>query len=531
VIERIDGAITWSTRRPLLVAPTGSGKTVIAVAIIRSAIERNEQFLVFVHRRELVQQTVRKLYDQDIDAGIIQAGVTPRPEQPVQVASVQTLWARAYRGSRMEKPPADLVVVDEAHHVRARTWIGILDSYQDATIIGMTATPCRGDGRGLGDVFEELVECPQIEDLIGLGHLVRTKVYAPSTPDLTGVRVERGDYVESQLAERMDQAKLVGGIVEHWHRLAERRKRVVFATGVAHSIHIRDEFLRSCVLAEHIDGTTPTEERDAILARLSRGEVDVVTNCMVLTEGWDQPDVSCIVLARPTKHMGLYRQMIGRVRRPAPGKDHALVLDHAGATWQHGLVEEPVVWALDQDTRAENPVQTARNQHTALRLTTCPECHAVRTSGKPCPACGWQPQIRPRAVEVADGDLALVGGKGKRWSPEERIQFHSELAWIASKRGYQSGWISHKYREKFGTWPRSRYALPKEPSPATLAWVRSRQIATPRLGREARDGQHDRTRHRALAGDPATARDRYALPRQPIWPMLAVRRDGSLPVG
>jgi superfamily II DNA or RNA helicase len=219
----------------------------------------------------------------------------------------------------------------------------------------MTATPCRGDGRGLGSVFEEIVECPQIETLIELGFLVRTKVYAPSTPDLTGVRVERGDYVESQLAERMDKAKLVGDIVEHWHRLAAGRKTVVFATGVAHSIHIRDEFRRSGVLAEHIHGKTPVEERDAILARLSRGEVDVVCNCAVLCEGWDQPDVSCIVLARPTKHMGLYRQMIGRVLRPAPGKDHALVLDHAGATWQHGLVEEPVVWTLDEDRRAENP--------------------------------------------------------------------------------------------------------------------------------------------------------------------------------
>ena len=163
----------------------------------------------------------------------------------------------------------------------------------------------------------------------------------PEHPDLTGVRVERGDYMERQLAERMDQAKLIGDIVEHWHRLAGSGKTVVFATGVAHSVHIRDEFLRSGVLAEHIDGTTPTEERDAILARLSRGETEVVTNCMVLTEGWDQPDVSCIVLARPTKHMGLYRQMIGRVLRPAPGKEYALVLDHAGAVFQHGFVEEP----------------------------------------------------------------------------------------------------------------------------------------------------------------------------------------------
>ena len=343
-------------RRVLLVAPTGSGKTLMAAELVRLARGRDKRVLFLAHRRELIQQAHRKLYAAGIDAGIIQAGFEPRPEQPVQIASVQTLWARAFRGTRSEKPSADLIVVDEAHHVRARTYQGILNSYPEAAILGLTATPCRGDGRGLGNVFDALVECPPVQALIDLDFLVGTRVYAPSTPDLTEVRVERGDYVESQLAERVNTDQLVGDIVEHWHRLAAPRKTVVFATGVAHSIHIRDEFRRSGVLAEHIDGKTPAEERDAILARLSRGEIDLVTNCMVLTEGWDQPDVSCIVLARPTKHMGLYRQMIGRVLRPAPGKDYALVLDHAGATWQHGLVEEPVTWTLNQDRRAENPI-------------------------------------------------------------------------------------------------------------------------------------------------------------------------------
>jgi superfamily II DNA or RNA helicase len=411
LIERLDAT---PEQRELLVAPTGSGKTVIAAEIIRRAIARGERVLFLAHRRELIAQAHAKLYVLGIDAGIIQAGFEPRPEQTVQVASIQTLWARAYRGSRMEPPPANLVVVDEAHHVRAKTYQGILDSYPEAVIIGLTATPCRGDGRGLGNVFDALTECPSIQELIDFGFLVPTKVYAPSTPDLTGVRVERGDYMERQLAERMDQAKLIGDIVEHWHRLAESGKTVVFATGVAHSVHIRDEFLRSGVLAEHIDGTTPTEERDAILARLSRGETEVVTNCMVLTEGWDQPDVSCIVLARPTKHMGLYRQMIGRVLRPAPGKEYALVLDHAGAVFQHGFVEEPVLWTLDQDRRAENPVQAARSKQEAPGLTTCPECSAIRTSGQPCPACGWRPQPKRQAIDVIDGDLAHIARDGTR---------------------------------------------------------------------------------------------------------------------
>jgi superfamily II DNA or RNA helicase len=253
VIEWLRAAIRQQ-RRVLLVSPTGSGKTVIASAIVRAAVAKGSKVLFLAHRRELVKQAHEKLYSYGVDAGIIQAGFEPRPAQPVQVASISTLWARAYRGSRMDPPPADLIIVDEAHRVRARTYTEIIDSYSDAVILGLTATPCRSDGRGLGNAFDVMVECPPVQDLIDGGFLVPTKVYAPSLPDLTGVRVVRGDYVESQLAERVNTDQLVGDIVTHWHRLAEGRRTVVFATGVAHSVHIRDEFLRSGVLAAHIDG-------------------------------------------------------------------------------------------------------------------------------------------------------------------------------------------------------------------------------------------------------------------------------------
>src|SRR5262249_1766952 len=253
-----------------------------------------------------------------------------------------------------------------------------------AIILGMTATPCRGDGRGLGNAFEVIVECPPVAELITAGFLVSTKTYAPTRPDLSGVRVEKGDYVESQLAQRMDRAQLVGDIVSHWHRLAERRPTVVFASGVAHSVHLRDEFRASGVWAEHIDGSTPVEQRDEILAQLAAGKVEVVCNAMVLTEGWDQPMVSCLLLARPTKHMGLYSQMVGRVLRPAVGKTDALILDHAGAIFEHGFVEEPVNWTLAEDRRAENPVHSSRGLRRTPTLTTCPECTAVRFEGRPC---------------------------------------------------------------------------------------------------------------------------------------------------
>jgi DNA repair protein RadD len=444
---------------------------------------RKKRGLSFAHRRELVKQSAAKLYDHGVDSGIIQAGFPTRPEVPFQVASVQTFWARAMRSSAIEKPAADLVVVDEAHHATAHTYAKIIEGYPGAVILGLTATPCRSDGRGLGNAFDCLIECPSVQTLIDLGFLVPTKVFAPTIPDLDGVKVDHSDYVEAQLAERMDKPQLTGDIVAHWHRLAERRKTVVFATNVEHSVHLRDEFQRSGVWAEHIDASTQAEDRDRILADLAAGRVEVVTNCAVLTEGWDSPCVGCIILARPTKSMGLYRQMVGRVIRPYEGKSFALVLDHAGATLQHGFVEEPVLWTLDPDKRAVNPVHSARSQAPGQKLTTCPECDAIRMAGKPCTACGWKPRVRGKAIDVAEGELGHYEAAQRRQANAftflEREKFHGQLLWIAQERGYAkaNGWAAHKYKEKFKDWPSRSHVAPVEPDPAVRSWVRSRQIA------------------------------------------------------
>jgi DNA repair protein RadD len=224
------------------VAPTGSGKTLIASEVIRRS--ENSLVLFLAHRRELIHQCQAKLHNFGIDAGLILAGEPRDTMRRVQVASVQTLASRCLRRGE-ELPPAQLVIVDEAHHCPAATYQRILEQYPNAKLVGLTATPCRRDGRGLGGIFKELVECPQIGELIHLGHLVGTKVYAPSVPDLTGVRTRAGDYNEEQLAAAMDRSALVGDIVTHWHRLANRRPTVVFATSVGHSVHIRDEFKKA----------------------------------------------------------------------------------------------------------------------------------------------------------------------------------------------------------------------------------------------------------------------------------------------
>jgi superfamily II DNA or RNA helicase len=482
-VSRFEKAVHEGKRRILGVGPTGCGKTIIFAAIARAATGRHRRVLVLAHRRELIKQTSSKLYAVGVGHGIILSGWPTRSGERVQVASISTLHARAVRTSAMVLPPADLIIVDEAHHARARTYRRLIKAYPDAVTLGLTATPCRGDGRGLGNVFDVLIEGPSVAELIAAGYLVPTVVYAPTRPDLTGIRVERGDYVESQLAECMDQQHLVGDTVEYWLKLAERRPTVVFATGVTHSLHIRDQFRAAGVLAEHIDGSTPVDERDAILARLAAGTIEVVCNCAVLTEGWDRPEVSCLVLARPTKSLGLYLQMAGRVLRPSPGKIDALILDHAGAVFQHGFPDDPIEWTLAEDRRAENKVHSARGQYKAPELTTCPECSAVRFEGQPCPVCHWRPVVKAEAVEIAEGELGRVERNRSVVSPmhtaDEQRAFYAQLLWIAYEKSYRCGWAAHKFKEKFGDWPRPqmRYAVPILPTDAVRAWVRSRQIA------------------------------------------------------
>ena len=475
-------AIDAGERRIILVAPTASGKTIIACELIRVLADRFPSALVLSHRLEIITQTSKKLYACGIAHGIIKAGYTPHPAERVQVASVQTLWTRAVRSKIMALPPAELILIDEAHHTPARTYQKLIEAYPDAIVIGLTATPCRGDGRGLGSIYKLMVECPQVPDLIKQGYLVRSRVYAPVTPNLKGVKVRAGDYVVEQLAGRMDDAKLIGDIVTHWHKFGERRRTIAFAVNVSHSRHLADEFAKSGVKVEHLDGTTPEPERNAMLARLASGETEVITNCMVLTEGFDLPDIGCITLARPTKKMGLFRQMIGRGLRTADGKKDCIILDHSGAVFEHGLPEDRVVWPLAPDKRATSPTHAARgNGRSKAKLTTCAQCCAIRLPGEPCQNCGYMPKPPARAVPVREGELGLVSNGRARATPndpETRRRWHAMFKHIAAERGYKPGWVAHKYREKFGAFPNWHADPPPiPPSPEVRSWVRSRAIA------------------------------------------------------
>jgi len=236
------------------------------------------------------------------------------------------------------------------------------------------------------------------------------------------------------------------------------------------------------VRAEHVSGETPIAEREAILTRLASGETEVVANCMVLTEGWDCPPVSCAILARPTKQLGLYRQMVGRILRPAEGKTDASILDHAGAIWHHGTPSDDIVWTLKVDKRAVNISAAARKRGDATELARCPECSAVLQGKPPCWSCGWIPKRRGRDVDFIDGELGLVvDGKAQApvYDENTRVEFFQQLRAVQQMRGYKKGWAAHKFKDKFGHFPPWSYndLPPIAPTDVLLSWVRSRDIA------------------------------------------------------
>jgi hypothetical protein len=202
---------------------------------------------------------------------------------------------------------------------------------------------------------------------------------------------------------------------------------------------------------------------------------------MVLTEGWDMPEVGCCILARPTKRMGLFRQMVGRVLRPAEGKRDCIILDHSGAVFRHGLPEDYVEWSLSPDKKAEAPAHQARLEHRVAGLVECSQCSALRLGGQPCPACGFLPRRAGEYVRHVEGELGLVqAGKSKApvYDPVERARWHGMLTYIAHDRGYKNGWVSHQYKHKFGAFPAwGAVVKPIEPTPEVYSWVRSRMIA------------------------------------------------------
>jgi len=483
VLQEVREAIRAGYRKILIVAPTGSGKTVIAAQIVKLAADKLRRSMFLAHRRELIYQCADKLIKFGVDHGILMAGEYPYGAADCQVASIDTLRARCITTDKLPLPNSDIVIVDEAHRSLAPTYVVLINHYGEEVVIGLTATPIRGDGKGLGHIYEYMIQCPSISELIRMGYLVDVRTFAPTIPDLTGIKITKGDYDPTELQARMNHRSLVGDIVTHWHRLASDRPTIVFASGVKHSIHLRDEFRKGGVKVAHVDGDTPLDERKKIVTDLNVGEIQVVCNYAVLTEGFDEPKLSACVLARATKNLGLYLQMAGRTLRPAANKKDSFVIDHSGNVYEHGFVQDERHWVLEEGRAMTTTKAERQKEFDEKEPITCVMCATVYSGQLICPHCGHTPVKKGKYVESRSGELMEVRkesrrtAKARRFTATEREGWFTQLLGYAEGKGYEPGWASHRYNKKFGEWPDDEFSRhPEEPTAEVLSWIRGMNL-------------------------------------------------------
>jgi superfamily II DNA or RNA helicase len=361
----------------------------------------------------------------------------------------------------------DLVIVDEAHHAVARTWSTVLECWPDAYVVGLSATPERLDGRGLAKHFNALVDGPSVFDLITDGYLSRYKMIAPPIGvDTSGLKTVAGDFNRKELGELMDDADLIGSIVDHWERHAKGLKTMGFAVNVKHSRHIVEAFQAKGHRAIHLDAKTPKRLRRQILRDFAEGRYDIVFNVGLFGEGFDleanansgrDPDtpylevtIEAVISARPTQSLSIWLQQVGRALRPK--MEPAVILDHAGNVWVHGLPDADRAWSLNSKKRKKG----------AAPVKQCPNCYAVVPSASmTCPLCEYTwPPPEGRDVDHQAGELVELDINGMRQrrldeiaeyrADNEACTTYMQLVELAIKRGsrWPHRWAQHQWEAR-----------------------------------------------------------------------------------
>jgi len=478
-LKRLREQVSLGRRRVLLVAPTGAGKTTMAGQVISGAASKGNKCIFLAHRTELIEQCSDRLSEMGVSHGIIQGGSKrSNPDAMVQVASIQTLIRRDHFD-------AQIVIVDECHRSTSPTYIELLERYSNPVCIGLTATPYRMDGKGLGmvdrgkdkepfELYQSLVEVAGVQELIDLGYLVMPTVYGAAEIDMSDVRVTAGDYNKRDSAKAMEGTVLRGDMLKNWaHKCSAATGAtanfaddgtlestdcnactVVFAPSIRQSHIIVEQFKNAGVSAAHIDGTTPRDERRKILQDLRDRTLTVVSNYALLGEGWDLPHLEAVIGTRPTRSRNLVRQMIGRLMRPDDNKRFAFLFDHADWTRTHGFVNEPETYTLTG--RESRP----RKGDAGAPVRECPECEALCHISTPvCGDCGYE--FPKRGIEYTDEEFVeLTAGNINNGRPrahavpvKERQENFNRWCLRCSEEGYKPNWAKMQYQRVYGEWP------------------------------------------------------------------------------
>lgn len=460
-------------RAPLAVGPTGMGKTTLFSYIAQQAAAKGNHVMIVAHRQELLEQISETLDRFHVKHGLISPKYTPNPMELVQVASVQAL------ASRMKKRRyrCDLLIIDEAHHVlTTNTWGRVYEGLGQPLTLGVTASPVRSDGRGLGveagGVFDDLINIISVGELIDEGYLSPFKVYAPPTNiDLSGVKKRYGDYEKAELAARMDKPTVTGDAVEHFRRICPDAPAVVFGVSIDHCHHIARQFQEAGFSFHVVDGSMDDSTRKRLIRGLGKTHQGIVS-CDLVGEGLDVPGIAAAILLRPTCSTGLHIQQVGRALRPvyadgydlstaegrraaiaASNKPFAIILDHVGNTLVHGLPDVEREWSLEGERKK---TRKKKDQEPELAVKQCEQCYAVHMPAPVCPNCGYRYPAQVRQVEQVDGELKEITPemaaalRRQRRREEAMCESLEDFQKLAEQRGYKPSWarIRWELRQK-----------------------------------------------------------------------------------
>jgi len=432
-VQAVRDSFRAGHKKTLLVSPTGSGKTVIFSYIAAGMANNNKRILIVAHRRELLKQISGALKKVGVSHAVLSGGTPGIPMANVVVASVFTLVRRM-----KAMKPFDLIIGDEAHHFTPdSSWGKVVAGFPSARVLGVTATPERLDGKGMGQMFDDMVMGPTVAELTAQGFLSDAVVYAPSAPDLGSVGTRMGDYVSKHLEDAMDKPVITGSAVKHYGKYADGKKAIAFCVSVKHAKDVAEDFRNAGYAASHIDGGMDDTERDSVLKAFEEDRVQILTSCDLVSEGFDLPSVEVAILLRPTKSLGLFLQQCGRAIRPHPDKERTIILDHAGNTARHGFIDDERDWSLADGFVANRGI----NGEKVASVRTCTACFAVHKPTPTCPMCGHVYPVMARKVKHVDGDLVETrrDGEAEAKTVEDMMQKKFRvLTSVARKRGYNN---------------------------------------------------------------------------------------------
>ena len=441
-------------RASVLVAPTGAGKTRMAIRIMQGAVAQGNRCWFLVHRRELCMQTSRALWDAKLAHGMIMPGKGRSPTL-AQVGTVLTA-ANRIKSMRPEDRPK-VIVFDECHRSVSSGYRRILDACPDAYIIGLTATPQRTDGRGLIEVYNDLVEVQNMEWLIKNGYLSPYRLIAPvDGPDLSRVGTVAGDYDQKALAETMDRPTVTGDAIAAYKKYAMGKRCMVFCVSIAHSEHTCAQYNAAGIKAEHLDGTNTDAEREAVLSRFRAGETLVLCSVNLATEGIDIPAVEAVQQLRPTQSIIVYLQIVGRGLRVEEGKKELIILDQSSNYLRHGLPDDPREWTLEGRKKGK---RKNRDEDPDINVQQCRNCfHVFRKGPSECPQCKHAIEVTGREVKQVDGELAevdLAAARRERAREQGKARGLYDLVRVGVQRGMKNpaAWAAIVYGQRQGRKP------------------------------------------------------------------------------